>query len=149
MIDHHYVWCNVAGFITACKGPLVVSFVSAAWPLWGLTWVSNSSMKQGRLKLLRALILDTQVWFAGITNGFTTTACFTWEGNVRKTKSWNATMIFLIFFRSTMIYTFIEDNSKSVKTNIDTTASFAWQRLVLCFPYIKEFLDLKTRILQM
>lgn len=52
-------------------------------------------MKQGRLKLLRALILDTQVWFAGITKGFTTTVCFTWEGNVWETKCYNGLSDFL------------------------------------------------------
>lgn len=103
-------------------------------------------MKQGRLKLLRALILDTQVWFAGITNGFTTTVCFTWKGNVWETKCYNDLSD---FFRSTMIYACIEEDSKRVSTNIDTTAAFAWQRLVLCFPYMKEILDLKTLRLQM
>lgn len=48
-----------------------------------------------------------------------------------------------------MIYTLIEEDRKRVSTNIDTTAAFAWQRLVLCFPYMKEILDLKTLRLQM
>lgn len=53
------------------------------------------------------------------------------------------------FFRSTKVSTFIkEEDNKSVSTNIDTTAAFAWQRLVLCFPYTKKMLDLKTRQLQ-
>lgn len=102
-------------------------------------------MTQGHLKLLRAIILDTQVWFAGITKLFTTTVCFTWEGNVWETKCYSNLSD---FFRSTMIYTLIEDSERG-STNIDTTAAFAWQRLVLGFPYMKEIFDLKTLRLQM
>lgn len=52
------------------------------------------------------------------------------------------------FFRSTKISTFIKEYNTSVSTSIDTTAAFAWQRLVFCFPYMKKMLDLKTRQLQ-
>lgn len=106
--------------------------------------VSNSSMKQENL---RALKLASQVRFAGITNGLTPGVCFTCEGNVWKTKILNVTRICLIFFfRSTKVSTFInEEDNKSVSTNIDTSAAFAWQRIVLRFPYTKKMLDLKTR----
>lgn len=138
----HYVWCNVAGFSHGVQRPscgrfckcsltsLEVGFelVTAAWK----TFKSPNSRHSSLVCWYNQMIHYNCMLYMG-------RQCM--GDKILQWSFW--------FFRYTMIYTLIEEDSKRVSTNIDTTAAFAWQRLVLCFPYMKEILDLKTLRLQM